>query len=283
MSFSSVLTCGGHLKYTPLESYRHACIRRSLDLWFGRTHAACCVDRCLRNLQGSIRCPDWLVHHPSGRIRLYWALFGRNHCFFTGREAERERQPRLEIGHVDTHAGAIRVQVKNTGGSVARGCYGRIAIDQEKDDVVNPDHYGRQTFVTPTAYTQVRGSVSWVYAGTPALAQMKIPVGQFMLLEIARLEHLRVDDVQMETWLRKSGMPVEPIVAFNIPSEQGWGGDNTKSRALLRARTYKGVLIVGSDNTSPIGKEIVLMYDLEKREVYLQLGADVPTDRLPNQ
>jgi hypothetical protein len=200
------------------------------------------------------------------------------------REAERARKPHLEITGVDMHENTIRVRVINTGGSVAKGSYGRITIEHTKEDVISyPVH---PAFITPDSYAKVDGgNLCWAFSKNPA--QINIAIGAVPeLLQIARLEAIPN--------YAPGGIRLEDEVFFKIPSEEGWGhirvdpyrplafGISSRSRVLLKARTYTGMLIVGAEDLPPIAREIVLVYQPPK-QVFLQLGVDVPTGGLSDK
>jgi hypothetical protein len=200
-----------------------------------------------------------------------------------GKQAEREKQPRLSIGHPSPHANYIRVKVKNSGGSAARGCYGKITIDHEKDDLVRLGGDSEKAFVTCDAYSQVRETnVCWAHAGLPSNPdRITIPVDQSEVLEIARYEMLPVlCPVEGRPGVFARGKEM----IFEVPSEQGWSGSKlgAKSRVFLRAKTYTGELIVGSEDTGPLSAKIVLMYDSTKEQAYLQVEAGTSSARLPD-
>ena len=71
-----------------------------------------------------------------GGLRLYWTLFGRTKHFFMDKEAEMDRQPKLEILYPERHGNIIRIAVRNAGGSVAKGCYGKIKIEHTEEEVL---------------------------------------------------------------------------------------------------------------------------------------------------
>lgn len=172
------------------------------------------------------------------------------------REEEERSKPRLEITKVNMHGDKIRVEIKNVGGSVSRGCYGRITINHTISDVL-----GRippiPTFITPQSYAQVdKESLCWAFAGNPP--KIDIPIGGVPeMLEVARL-------VRAE------------IPFFDIPSEDGWGQqhpDYRKSRIRLVAKTYSGELMVGAEDVEPIVRKFELGYNNDTKNIYLELRA----------
>ena len=180
------------------------------------------------------------------------------------------------------HAGRIRVAIANTGGSVAKDCYGRITLDCTPQDVLLGAMYSIPTFVTAEEYTQIdRTSLCWSFAGNPH--RMNMPVGGVPeMLDIACLQVWSPD--------RTTNLVPTPEIFFNIPSEQGWGQFEDqwnkverKSRVVLRPRTYTGTLLIGGEDIQPITRTFVLGYIEGRREPYFELGVDSITNRLPNQ
>lgn len=177
------------------------------------------------------------------------------------RAAKRESNPKLEIGLPNRHGKRIRVMIKNTGCSVATGCYGKITIEHEIKDVHDPTDRIR-TFITSDDYDQVeRMNVNWAKGD---VYELKIPKGNYEALQIA--EVIETPDFSF---------------AFNIASEEGFGepappelSENAqvppplrRSRVVLKPGKYQGTLYVGADDVDEIEKNFEL--GLAYNEPYL--------------
>jgi hypothetical protein len=169
-----------------------------------------------------------------------------------GKEAEKDKLPKLEIRGFDPNANILRVEIENTGGSVARNCYGKITIEHADDDVV----YGHTpAFITPKFLDRVEGmSLCWAVSEKET---RNIPRGGKEMLMIARVESY------------------PPPPSFNIPSDNGFGINlpvpsvtdlgsqwvEKKSRVFLKPKNYTGTLTVGSEDLLPVKKKFKLVYD----------------------
>lgn len=100
--------------------------------------------------------------------------------------------------------------MRNIGGSVAKGSYGRITINHSREDVLD----GRDltpipifALITPKDYGEVKNeSLSWAFSENPPT--IPIARGQSEMLMVVSLEKNRI------------GIPRKDL--FNIPSEQGF-------------------------------------------------------------
>jgi len=226
-----------------------------------------CTNLLWHQYRGDLDCG---IYGLWGSIRLYWTLFGRDHHFFTGKEDERAKQPRLRIDGVDSHSGRIRVAVVNSGGSIARGCYGKITIEHTREDVIDGTDFGIHTRITPTEFMQVdRSDVCWARGGNPA--RIAIPRGENVpeMLEVAWLRELAFAGPFIPAH------PTGSVLAFYIPSEgsEGAGGAWYIGRVLLKPKTYNGELFVGTNDLEPITKKFALVYNERDRTAYLELRA----------
>ncbi len=223
---------------------------------------------------------DWNADYSWRNIRLYGNRIGRVHDFFRGIEAKEARKPRLEILGVEKYGDFIRVKIVNIGGSVARGVYGRITINNTREDICQT---GVPTFIGSTreSYMQVdKAGLCWSISGNPF--KINIPKGRIPetldILKLGRASHIP------SGFGNVAGVDVP--LHFEIPSEEGWGrqaehaGGGTvmtkeakKSRISILAKTYTGKLIIGADDVEPVERDFTLGYNSETGEAYLELRA----------
>lgn len=162
------------------------------------------------------------------------------------------------------HGKIVRVEVKNTGGSVAKGAYGKITVDHEPTDVLSA---GVPTFITPESEGMrkiEREYVSW--AVTPEARKIDLPVGgEPEMLMIVKLEHKDMPANEPNQSRR--------VAYFEIPSESGFHNPSnveSKSRATLAVRRYEGSIVVGADEVAPIQRDFVLLEQDEKPVLQLR-------------
>ena len=163
--------------------------------------------------------------------------------------------------------------MRNIGGSVAKGSYGRITINHSREDVLD----GRDltpipifALITPKDYGEVKNeSLSWAFSENPPT--IPIARGQSEMLMVVSLEKNRI------------GIPRKDL--FNIPSEQGFSiAENEmagfrpvkKSRVCLQARTYEGTLTIGAEDVLPTNRAIRLVYSASDHTLTLELGLILP-------
>ena len=218
----------------------------------------------------------------ASRIGRNYLNYCRNLPFFRSEEIERANKPHLEIIGVKLQDGGIGVQVINTGGSVAKACYGKITIEHTKDDVVSPSRFGVSdsvlAFITPDNYAQVENApLCWMKSKYPE--ELNIPMGSVpAILQVACLQQVQYNEKPQSNFY--------PLSVFHIPSEEGWGDDRwlsvtthgrqfaeRHSRAFLRARTYNGILSVGAQDMPPIVRQFVLGYIEATKQAYFELRA----------
>jgi hypothetical protein len=258
------------VKYVLKSIREYASFREATLVWSRLNHNLTYGYRCSDLGASRFDGMDWRAYSACRRIRLYWTLFGRGNHFFTQEDAKRAEKPQLEIGGVDQHAGKIRIAVLNSGGSVAKGCYGKITINHTEEDVIDGINYGHCAYITPQNFTQVdRGDVCWARGGNPA--RIDVPVGRVPeMLEVAELKSLRLVAGRSPT----NEAPAE-IKAFVIPSEgqEGVVGGWINPRVVLRPKNYTGTIFVGADNLEPIVREFVLIYVERDSTAHLEIRA----------
>ena len=244
-------------------------------------------------------CSDWfdafsglrgLSGPYTGNLRFSASRVSRNHRnyhrslpFFREQEVDRARQPHLEILGVQSQEGRIRISIINSGGSVAKGCYGRITIDCKREDVLDPLLHGISAFITPQEYAPIEGAnVCWAFAGNPY--SKNISVGSVPeALDVVWLQEQTVGNRVLLGNPSPNTISIEPSRLapnfFHIPSEAGWGVPNSRrmSRVLLRPRTYTGKLLVGGEDVKPIVRAFVLGYIEHPSQVYFELRVDSGT------
>ena len=174
-----------------------------------------------------------------------------------------ESEPRLRIGETIVTPETIRVRIHNDGPGTARGCYGKVTIDNSADDL----DLGGNTSSFPVFINSrqgevgiTRGSVAW--ARSPNPPNLDVGPSDDESLMIARL------------------LPVSQETHIEIPSEEGFSVQREvsrsgevltpprRARAFLkpRGRPYAVTIRVGAQNVSePVERTIHVNADPGKR------------------
>ncbi len=207
---------------------------------------------------------DWNFHNRSGRIRIFGIRCGGGKAFFILQEAEQAKAPQLDFLGSIRVGNSIRVVVKNNGGSVAQDCYGKITL-ANIEFAFMPS--GLAKVNQNSGGTIDNSPICWNFANYSS--EVNIKRGENKPLEVFRMDK------------DNSGNAY-----FEIPSEEGYArsrslpeilpsGANIEitnhSLAYINAKTYKGKLIVGANDTNPIEKniEIGLTSDNQPNLIFL--------------
>lgn len=156
----------------------------------------------------------------------------------------------------------MRVEILNSGGSIATGSYGRITLQtMSKEDVLSEQE---DAFITKAFYRKVEGmNIAWANNRHETKG---IPTKQSEMLLIARLETKQVLDPS-------KNYVTEVLPTINLSSGTGFErkSENEKPRVLLNTnKKYTGMLEVGAANVAPISTTFELF--VQENKLYMQLS-----------